>query len=222
MKEQSERKALVLLSGGQDSGTCLYWALQKFGEVHALGFDYGQRHKLELELAAELAHQAGVSFYVQTLDTLSAVSKNALTSPAIAVETKLPDGNPPNTLVEGRNLLFLTFAGIYAKSKGIRDIVIGVSQTDYSGYPDCRNEFIQSAQQTLRLAMEVDFEIHTPLMWLTKAQTWQLAGQLGVVQIIKEKTLTCYNGIPGDGCGTCPACMLRQKGWDEYQKRSTD
>jgi 7-cyano-7-deazaguanine synthase len=210
------KKALVLMSGGQDSTTCLFWAKSKFESVEAVGFNYGQRHKLELELAGKIAMEAGVNYYIAKISTLSDVSQNALTVGSIDVEESVMDGNPPNTLVEGRNMLFLTYAAIYAKSKGISDLVMGVSQTDYSNYPDCREQFVRSAENSLSLAMDYQFTIHTPLMWRTKAETWQMADELGVLDIIKNKTLTCYKGIIGDGCENCPACKLRKKGWEEY------
>jgi 7-cyano-7-deazaguanine synthase len=210
------KKALVLMSGGQDSTTCLFWAKSKFESVEAIGFNYGQRHNLELDLAEKIAADAGVNYYIAQISTLSDVSQNALTVGSINVEESVSDGNPPNTQVEGRNMLFLTYAAIYAKSKGISDLVMGVSQTDYSNYPDCREQFVRSAENSLSLAMDYTFTSHTPLMWRTKAETWQLADELGVLDIIKNKTLTCYNGIIGDGCGNCPACKLRKKGWDEY------
>jgi 7-cyano-7-deazaguanine synthase len=212
------KKALVLLSGGQDSTTCLYWALSQFELVYAIGFDYGQRHNFELELASTIAKEAGVSYYIATINTLNDVSPNALTSHAMDVEKTIKDKQPPNTLVQGRNMLFLTYAAIYAKVNDISDLVMGVSQTDYSNYPDCRLEFIQSAERALNLATDSAFKIHTPLMFKTKAETWQLADELRVLSIIKEKTLTCYNGIIADGCGECPACQLRKKGWEDYMK----
>ncbi len=213
---QSDSKALVLLSGGQDSTTVLYWAKKCFKSVDAIGFQYGQRHRLELKVAADIALQAQVPYTIVDINMLADISPNALTSEEIAVDTGIKSVGPPNTLVEGRNLLFLTYAAIYAKQKGISNLVIGVGQTDYSGYPDCRHEFIQSAQLTLSLAMDFSFTLHTPLMWKDKAKTWQLADELGIVELIKEKTLTCYNGIMAEGCGNCPACLLRKKGWEEY------
>ena len=212
----SNSKALVLLSGGQDSTTSLYWAKNKFEHVEAIGFNYGQRHKLELELATQLAKIATVPYFIAEISTLPDVSKNALTANNIEVEKGVKTDSTPNTLVEGRNLLFITYAAIYAKQKDISNIVLGVGQTDYSGYPDCRNEFIQSAQKTISLATDYNLTIHPPLMWKDKAETWQLASDLGILDIIKNKTLTCYNGIIADGCGTCPACILRKQGYNEY------
>lgn len=130
----------------------------------------------------------------------------------------IPDGciTPPNTFVPGRNLFFLSIAAVYAREHSIMNLVTGVSQTDYSGYPDCRDSFIRSLNVTINLAMDEQFLIHTPLMWLNKAQTWKLADELGVFDLVRNETLTCYNGIPGDGCGNCPACQLRMKGLQEY------
>jgi 7-cyano-7-deazaguanine synthase len=210
------KKALVLLSGGQDSTTCLFWALDHFKEVHGIGFDYGQRHKHELELAGAIAKEAYVPYYIANISTLDDISPNALTREDINVEESVKENLPPNTLVVGRNMLFLTYAAIYAKSKGITEIVMGVSQTDFSNYPDCRHEFVKAAESALNLATEGGFTIHTPLMFKSKAETWRLADELGVLNIIREKTLTCYNGIIADGCGDCPACKLRKKGWEEY------
>lgn len=211
-------KALVLLSGGQDSTTCLFWAKSKFDEVEAIGFSYGQRHEHEVELASLIANNASVPLYIANITTLSDVSVNSLTNSEMVVEDSEKENTPPNTLVEGRNMLFITYAGIYAKSKGIPNIVLGVSQTDFSNYPDCRLDFIVAAEKALSLATDYRFKIHTPLMDKTKAETWKLADDLGVMELIKNNTLTCYNGIKADGCGVCPACKLRKKGWDEYMK----
>lgn len=209
-------KALVLLSGGQDSTTCLFWAKQKFDVVEAIGFDYGQKHKLELELAARNTAKALVPFYVAKISMLSDISLNALTTESIQVEESVQEGEPPNTLVEGRNMIFITYAGVYAKARDINNLVMGVGQTDYSNYPDCRDEFIQAVQKALALATDYPFTIHTPLMWKSKAETWQLADELGIIDTIKNNTLTCYNGVIANGCGHCPACKLRNKGWEEY------
>ncbi len=214
------RKALVVLSGGQDSTTCLFWAIDRYKKenVSAIGFDYGQRHKAELDCAKKISAEAGIPFEIIKTPIISELSANSLTREDIPVEEKKPEGAPPNTFVEGRNLLFLSYAAIYAKTHGITDLITGVCETDFSGYPDCRDEFIKSLNVTLNLAMDYRFVIHTPLMWLTKAQTWELADKLGVLDIIKNQTLTCYNGIPGAGCGHCPSCYLRKRGYDEYMK----
>lgn len=210
-----KEKAVVVLSGGQDSTTCLFWALQKFDEVLAVTFDYGQRHKLEIECAREIAADLGIEHHVLNMELLNQLTANALTRSDIPVAAGA-DGELPNTFVEGRNMLFLAFAGVLAKTKGARHIVTGVCQTDFSGYPDCRDIFVKSMNVTMNLAMDCDLVIHTPLMWLDKAQTWELADQLGRLDYVREKTLTCYNGIKGDGCGQCPACLLRRRGLERY------
>jgi 7-cyano-7-deazaguanine synthase len=210
------QKALVILSGGQDSSTCLFWAIENFDSVESVGFDYGQKHISELKAASKIAGIAKTKYHSFKIDTLSTISKNALTSSEIKVESSKPAQSPPNTLVEGRNLLFLTYASIYAKNKNIRHLIMGVGQTDYSGYPDCRDSFIKSANVTLNLAFDYEFVIHTPLMWKTKAEIWHMADNLGVLDLIVNSTVSCYNGIPGKGCGNCPSCRLRQKGLDEY------
>ncbi len=212
---------LVLLSGGQDSATCLFWALRHFGRVEAIGFDYGQRHRKELNLAASLAREASVPWFVHRIDVLNALSESSLINEEVAVDTDSSGDGPPNSLVEGRNLLFLTYAAIYGKTRNIDHLVIGAGQTDYSGYPDCRDEFMRSAQETLSLALDRTIHIHTPLMWMNKEETWALAADLGVLDLIRTRTLTCYNGIEGDGCGNCPACRLRQQGYNEYLKSLT-
>lgn len=215
------RKALVVLSGGQDSTTCMYWAIDKFGKenVFAAGFDYGQRHKAELDCAKSICEKEGIPFEVIQTPIINQLTSNSLTRSDIPVEETKPDDTPPNTFVEGRNLLFLSYAAIYAKTHGITDLVTGVCETDFSGYPDCRDIFVKSLNVTLNLAMDYNFVIHTPLMWLTKAQTWKMADELGVLDIIYNETLTCYNGIKGEGCGNCPACFLRKRGYDEYKEK---
>lgn len=213
-----KEKALVVFSGGQDSTTCLFWALRNFKEVHTLTFSYGQRHSLETEIARRLAERAGVDFRLMDISSIAGLGTSSLTDDSIRMDEEKPSGTFPNTFVPGRNLFFLSVAAVYAREHGIMNIVTGVSQTDYSGYPDCRDSFIRSLNVTLNLAMDEQFVIHTPLMWLDKARTWALADSLGVFDIIRNETLTCYNGVPGDGCGHCPACRLRQAGLEEYLK----
>jgi 7-cyano-7-deazaguanine synthase len=235
MSDDRHETALVLFSGGQDSTTCLVWALDRFGRVEALGFDYGQRHAIELmcrerlldgirSLRVDWAKKLGES---HTLDipTLAEISDTALTRDvAIAMGA---DGLP-NTFVPGRNLVFLTFAAALAYRRGIRHIIGGMCETDYSGYPDCRDETIKALNTTLNLGMAKDFQLHTPLMWRDKAATWQLAhdlGGAGLVDLIRNDSHTCYLGERGErhdwghGCGKCPACVLRAKGWGEYTDR---
>lgn len=218
-KLQIARRALVVFSGGQDSTTCLYWAKQHFEEVCALTFIYGQKHVHEVDVAAELAREAGVAHEVMDVSFIGRLGKNSLTDASIPMDEEQPEGGFPNTFVPGRNLFFLSIAAVYARERGIFHLVTGVSQTDYSGYPDCRDSFIKSLNVTLNLAMGEQFILHTPLMWRDKADTWALADELGVLQLVREKTLTCYNGITGDGCGKCPACKLRRKGLEEYLGR---
>ncbi len=215
-------KALVVFSGGQDSTTCLFWARRNFSEVCAIAYDYGQRHRIELEAARQIAEIAGVQLNVFKIDLLSQLTENALTSEELEVEAEKPENRPPNTLVEGRNMLFLTYAAIFAKSKGIQNIVTGVGQADYSGYPDCRNDFIQSLNQTLNLSMDYPYKIHTPLMWKDKSEIWQMSDELGIFDLVRTKTVTCYNGIAGDGCGHCPSCKLRSRGLENYLKLKAD
>jgi 7-cyano-7-deazaguanine synthase len=209
-------KALVVFSGGQDSTTCLFWAKRNFSEVVAVAFDYGQRHSSELSAAKEIAGYAGIPFRLFKIDLMSAESPNSLTNNEMEVEEEKPDHRPPNTLVEGRNMLFLTYAAIFAKANGIDNLVTGVGQADYSGYPDCRNEFILSLNQTLNLSMDTSYRIHTPLMWLDKSEIWQMADELGIFEIVKDKTVTCYHGLKGDGCGKCPSCRLRKRGLEIF------
>ncbi|EON72120.1 queuosine biosynthesis protein [Lysinibacillus sphaericus OT4b.31] len=213
MKKQE--KAIVVFSGGQDSTTCLLWAQEHFEEVEAVTFDYGQRHLLEIECAKEIAAELGVTHHILDMSLLNQLAPNALTRQDIEVEDG-EDGGLPSTFVPGRNLLFLSFAGVLASQVGAKHIVTGVCETDFSGYPDCRDIFIKSLNVTLNLSMDDSFVIDTPLMWLNKVQTWELADQLGALEFVRERTLTCYNGVIADGCGECPACKLRKKGLDEY------
>ncbi|CDD32763.1 7-cyano-7-deazaguanine synthase [Bacteroides sp. CAG:714] len=212
----NNQAALVVFSGGQDSTTCLYWAKKHFKEVYALSFVYGQKHVKEVELAREIARKAEVHFDVMDVSFIGRLGSNSLTDTSIHMDEEKPDGSFPNTFVPGRNLFFLSIAAVYARERGIAHMVTGVSQTDFSGYPDCRDSFIKSLNVTLNLAMDEQFVIHTPLMWIDKAQTWALADELGVLDIVRRNTLTCYNGVQGDGCGHCPACKLRREGLEKY------
>ncbi len=233
MNEQVQSEtALVLFSGGQDSTTCLAWALSRFARVETVGFAYGQRHAIELTcrdrlldgLTALRPDWAAKLGEAHTLDipTLAAISETALTRD-VAIE--MGEDGLPNTFVPGRNLVFLTFAAALAYRRGISDIVGGMCETDYSGYPDCRDETIRALGIALNLGMGRRFHLHTPLMWLDKAETWRLASRLGgagLVDLIREQSHTCYLGERGAshdwgfGCGECPACVLRAKGWREY------
>jgi 7-cyano-7-deazaguanine synthase len=225
-------KALVLFSGGQDSATCLAWACARFAAVETVGFTYGQRHAVEMEqrpvfvarLKAAFPEWAGRVGGDTVLDiaTLGQVSETALTREAGIVMT---EAGLPSTFVPGRNLIFLSFAAALAYRRGIRHIVLGVCETDYSGYPDCRDDTVKAMQVALNLGMESRFVLHTPLMWIDKAGTWAMAEELGgqaLVGLIRDETHSCYLGVRdrvhawGRGCGTCPACELRAKGWERY------
>ena len=216
---RNKNAALVVFSGGQDSTTCLLWALKRYKEVVAVSFDYGQRHKAELECAKEIAQKLSVEWCVLDMSLLNQLAPNSLTRSDIKVEEDAPKEGVPNSVVDGRNMLFLTFAAVFAKQRGITDIITGVSQSDFSGYPDCRDVFIKSLNATLNLAMDYTFCIETPLMWIDKADTWKLADDLGGLELVRDKTLTCYNGIKGNGCGNCPSCKLRRKGYEEFIER---
>ncbi|HSQ88661.1 7-cyano-7-deazaguanine synthase QueC [Romboutsia sp.] len=213
-------KAIVVFSGGQDSTTCLFWAKKKFKEVIALSFDYNQKHKLELECAKDICKKYNVEHHILDLNLLNQLAPNSLTRQDIVVDKDTTSDKLPNSFVDGRNLLFLSFVAVFAKQREINHIITGVSQSDFSGYPDCRDVFIKSLNVTLNLSMDYQFEIHTPLMWINKAETWKMADDLGVLEIIKEETLTCYNGIKGNGCGECPACKLRKNGYLEFKNLS--
>jgi 7-cyano-7-deazaguanine synthase len=208
-------KAVVVFSGGQDSTTCLFWAMEQFAAVEAVTFDYNQRHRTEIECAKEITKELGIKHHVLDMSLLNQLAPNALTRADIEVKDG-EDGDLPSTFVPGRNLLFMSFAGVLASQVGARHIVTGVCETDFSGYPDCRDIFIKSLNVTLNLSMDENFVIHTPLMWLNKAETWKLADDLGAFEFVRTKTLTCYNGIIADGCGVCPACLLRKNGLDEF------
>ena len=210
--ENFKEKSLVVLSGGQDSTTCLFWAKKKFLEVETITFDYGQRHKIELEAAKKISEIAKVKNRVISINTFGELGGNALTGEE-EVEATSEDGELPNTFVPGRNLVFLTFAAAYAHQRGIQHIVTGVCQTDYSGYPDCRQNTIDALQVAINLGMESQVKIHTPLMWMTKAETVHLAEEVEALAAMAWSH-TCYNGaIPP--CEKCPACELRKKGFDD-------
>ncbi|PWD87356.1 7-cyano-7-deazaguanine synthase QueC [Ignatzschineria cameli] len=210
----NQNRAIVVFSGGQDSTTCLFWAKEQFEEVIALTFDYGQRHCNEVDHAKAIAKELDVELIVFELDLFSRLTKNALTDENLAIESH--DGEPPSTFVPGRNHLFFSIAAMVAYQRMAQHIIVGVSETDFSGYPDCRDNFIKSLNVTLNLAMDASFELHAPLMWRDKAGVWALADQLGAFDYIQDRTLTCYNGIPASGCGECPACILRNNGLNQY------
>jgi 7-cyano-7-deazaguanine synthase len=207
-------KALVVLSGGQDSTTCLYWAVDRFGRdnVSSVTFDYGQKHRIELDCARDVAAAAGVTNVCLPIDTFAALGGDALTDASVAVSDATDaETDLPVTFVAGRNLIFLTFAAAYAYRHGARHLVTGVAQTDYSGYPDCREETIAALQQAISLGMDREFTIHTPLMHRSKKETVELAVRLGALEAM-ALTHTCYNGRRPP-CGDCQACRLRAKGF---------
>ncbi|MFL7864995.1 7-cyano-7-deazaguanine synthase QueC [Vibrio cincinnatiensis] len=210
-------KAVVVFSGGQDSTTCLVQALKEYDEVHAITFDYGQRHRLEIEVAKKLSAKLGVKAHkVMDVTLLNELAVSSLTRDEIPVSHEQQDNGLPNSFVPGRNILFLTLAGIYAYQIGADTIITGVCETDFSGYPDCRDEFVKAMNQALIQGMARALDIRTPLMWLNKAETWALADQYQALELIRHETLTCYNGIMGDGCGACPSCDLRKVGLEQY------
>lgn len=216
-------KAVVLLSGGQDSTTCLFWARQQFDQVHAIGIFYGQRHRPELDAARTIAELAGVPFDVLDAPVLGAIGDSDLVREGTTFgasggrEDSAAPGGLPTSFVPGRNAFFLTLAGAVAVKLGAKNIVTGTCQTDYSGYPDCRREFIDAQELALTLAMPSSsgpIKIHTPLMFMTKAETARLAMTLPGCWDALALSMTCYNG-QRPGCGTCPACILREKGFAE-------
>jgi 7-cyano-7-deazaguanine synthase len=228
--------ALVLFSGGQDSTTCLAWALARFPRVETIGFDYGQRHRVELDCRTRIAARIKAEFpewgarlgddHLIDLSVLGRVSETALTSDA---EITFAASGLPNTFVPGRNLLFFTFAAAIGYRRGLKHLVGGMCETDYSGYPDCRDDTLKSLQATLSLGMDRRVVIHTPLMWRDKHATWELARELGgdtLIELIREESHSCYLGERGlrhdwgYGCGRCPACELRRKGWEAYARAS--
>ena len=213
-----ERKALVIFSGGQDSTTCLLKAIYDYGSgnVSCITFFYGQKHNAEVEIAKDIAVELGIENHkLINLDWYNQITTNALLDSAMEISHD-EGADYPNTVVDGRNMMFLLVAAIYAKSLGIHDLITGVCETDFSGYPDCRDVFVKSCNVTLNLAMDWPFRVITPLMYLTKADTWRMADELGKLEYIYNNTLTCYNGLPGPGCGECPSCKLRHKGYEEY------
>jgi 7-cyano-7-deazaguanine synthase len=231
MNAQSDT-ALVLFSGGQDSTVCLAWALERFQRVETVGFDYGQRHRVELDMRPRIRADIGQlktewgarlgEDHLVALDALAAISESALTR---EVEIEIGENGLPTTFVPGRNLIFLAFAGAIAYRRGAGHIVAGMCETDYSGYPDCRDETIKAMGRALELGMDRRFELHTPLMWIDKAGTFALAQALGgdaLIRLVVEETHSCYLGDRsrrhawGYGCGACPACKLRAEGWNKW------
>lgn len=212
------KKAVMVFSGGQDSTTCLIQALALYDEVHCLTFDYGQRHVAEIDVARQLAKQLGATVHrVMDVSLLNELAISSLTRDNIPVPTINSSGESlPSTFVPGRNILFLTLAAIYAYQVKAEAVITGVCETDFSGYPDCRDEFVKALNQALKLGMEYEVRLDTPLMWLNKAETWALADYHNQLELVRQQTLTCYNGIIGTGCGACDACHLRARGLNDY------
>ena len=216
--DENSVRAVVVLSGGQDSAICLALAVRRHGaaRVAAMTFRYGQRHALETRFARGLARHFGVARHkVVSLGFYRHITTNALMDPSRRIARRKGSACP-TTVVEGRNAFFLLAAAVWAKSLGATEVYTGVSEADYSGYPDCRAAFIRSQQRTIRLALDWPIRIVAPFLHKTKEQEWALADRLGVFELVRDHTLTCYNGIPGAGCGKCPACRLRNAGLKEY------
>jgi len=233
-QDNTKMRALVLFSGGQDSTVCLAWALSNYKHVETIGFNYGQRHGVELQVRTPIRDAIAANFpqwqgrlgrdHLLNLETLGAITHTAMTQD---VEILFEKSGLPNTFVPGRNLLFFTYAAALGYRRNIFSLVGGMCETDFSGYPDCRDKTLKSLGQTLSLGTEADYSIETPLMWLDKSQTWAMAQDLGgsrLVELIIEKTHTCYKGIRdvrhdwGYGCNECPACQLRAKGYESWRK----
>ena len=223
-KHLKGQDAVVVFSGGQDSTTCLGWAIEKFNRVVALSFNYGQKHSIELQQASKIAKDLGVEHYVMDVSLLNQLAPNALTRTDIEVVNgkDVIDGEEPNTVVRGRNGLFLWLASIYASTHGIENVVTGVTSTDYSGYIDCRNSFISSLNASINLGMDEKIVLWTPLMYLDKAEIWKLSYDLGIFETVLRESHTCYQGNREEltGCGVCPACELRNNGLRRFAEES--
>lgn len=214
------KKAVIVFSGGQDSTTCLIHALPRYDEIHCITFDYGQRHRAEIDVARRLAKELGVTAHsVLDVKVLNDLTISSLTRDNIPVPSANSSGNDlPNTFVPGRNILFLTLASVYAYQIRAQTVITGVCETDFSGYPDCRDDFVKTLNEAINLGMEYELQLETPLMWLTKAEIWALANYHGQLDFVREHTLSCYNGIKSSGCEECDACGLRTKGLDDFLK----
>ena len=214
----SEKKAVILLSGGLDSATVVAMAKAEGYQCYSMSFDYGQRHRAEIDVARELALKLGARAHkVLDVTLLNELAVSSLTRDSIPVPDYEPDASGiPNTFVPGRNILFLTLTAIYAYQVKAEAVITGVCETDFSGYPDCRDEFVKALNHAVNLGMAKETRFETPLMWLDKAETWALADYWGKLDLVRSETLTCYNGIKGDGCGQCAACNLRANGLNHY------
>lgn len=213
------KRTIVVFSGGQDSTTCLIQALQQYDEVHCITFDYGQRHRAEIDVAKQIASKLKVHAHkILDVSLLGELAISSLTRDNIPVPKFSTEGSElPSTFVPGRNIMFLTLAAIYAYQVQAESVITGVCETDFSGYPDCRDEFVKVLNQAVNLGMAKDIRFETPLMWLDKAETWALADYWQGLELVQNDTLTCYNGIQGIGCGECAACHLRANGLNHYK-----
>ncbi|VFP84482.1 7-cyano-7-deazaguanine synthase [Candidatus Erwinia haradaeae] len=214
-----KQATVVVFSGGQDSTICLIQAIQEYQFVHCITFDYGQRHSYEIDIARDIVKKLGVcSHKIINISILNDLVASCLTreNTSVPLSGMRQDTRIPITFVPGRNILFLTLASIYAYQLQAKTVIIGVCETDFSGYPDCRQEFIVAMNKAISLGMETTLILKTPLMWLTKAETWALADTFGMLQFIIDETMTCYNGIKSYGCRNCYACDLRNRGLREY------
>ncbi len=213
------KRAVVVFSGGQDSTTCLIQALRQYDEVHCVTFDYGQRHHAEIDVACRISKELGATAHkVLDVTLLNELAISSLTRDNIPIPdfSESEKSGLPSTFVPGRNILFLTLAAIYAYQVEAEAVITGVCETDFSGYPDCRDEFVKALNKAVNLGIARDLRFETPLMWLNKAETWALADYYQKLDFVRKQTLTCYNGIQGDGCGECAACHLRAKGLNHY------
>jgi len=222
-EEKMTNKAVIVFSGGQDSTTCLIHAIPHYDEIHCITFDYGQRHRAEIEIAQQLTRKLNVTAHkILDVSLLNELAVSSLTRENIPVpNARQPAAGLPNTFVPGRNILFLTLASIYAYQIHADTVITGICETDFSGYPDCRNEFVESMNNSIVLGMDSKLRIETPLMWLNKAETWALADHHQQLDLIRYETLTCYNGIKGTGCKECDACKLRARGLNEFINNRT-
>lgn len=219
------KRALVVFSGGQDSTTCLGWAKSRFDYVESITFDYGQKHRVEIAQAAKIAKALHVKNTLLSLDAFSQLNDSALIDSSLDISSShRTHTNLPSSFVPNRNAIFFTLAHAFAQKQGIEHIIIGVNQTDYSGYPDCREPFVKALELALNLGSEANITFHFPLMHLTKAETFKMSEEESVLELVINESHTCYNGDHthkhtwGYGCGECPACLLRKIGWEAYSK----
>ncbi len=219
------KRALVVFSGGQDSTTCLGWAKSRFGSVESITFDYGQKHRVEIAQAEKIAKALHVKNTLLSLDAFSQLNDSALIDSSLDISSShRTHTNLPSSFVPNRNAIFFTLAHAFAQKQGIEHIIIGVNQTDYSGYPDCREPFVKALELALNLGSEANITFHYPLMHLTKAETFKMSEEEGVLDLVINESHTCYNGEHthkhswGYGCGECPACVLRKQGWEAFCK----